>query len=427
VEPYEQQLALGTAIAVGLLIGLEREQAADPAEGRSLIAGIRTYPIVALIGALATMLEPVSMWLPLVALIGVIALVAISYANDLKTSKDHGVTSEVSVIATYLLGALATSRGAVEPMADRLILVAALGVALTFLLSSKRTFHGLAAKISRADFYAIVQFLIVAVVVLPLLPHRGLGPLDAIDPFSVGLMVITIAGLSFLGYLAIRLLGPRRGLLVSAALGGLVSSTAVTVAFSTRAKQDPSLAPMASAAISIASTIMVVRIALLVALVAPALLPGVAIPLGVMLLGALVGGFATSRGKTGEAPPDTGVKNPFELGSAMRFGVAFAIVLLATKAAKIYLGANGLYVAAGLAGTTDVDAITLSTAKLATGDLAAQVAVTAIMIAAITNTIVKTGIAVTLGGKALARRALVAGTLMIGGGLVGLVVGWCVH
>ncbi len=428
MEPYEQQLALGTAIAVGLLVGLEREQSRDPTAERSLIAGIRTYPIVALIGGLATMLQPVSMWLPLIAMVGVIAIVAISYASHLKKTNDHGATTEVSVIATYLLGALATSRGAVEPMADRLILVAALGVALTFLLSAKEWFHHLAAKLSRSDFYAIVQFLIVAVVVLPLLPRRGLGPLEAINPFDVALMVVTIAGLSFLGYVAIRLLGPSRGLLVSAALGGMVSSTAVTVAFSGRAKQDPAQAPMAAAAIGIASSIMVLRIALLVALVAPALLPSMAFPLGGMLLGAVGGALATSRGRTtGESPPETAVKNPFELGSALRFGLAFAAILLASKAAQVYLGASGLYVAAGLAGTTDVDAITLSTAKLATGDLAAPVAVIAILVAAISNTAVKTGIACVLGGKALAPRALIGGAAIIGGGLVGLVAGWSVH
>jgi len=423
VEPYEEHIALGTAVAVGLLIGLEREQT-RPETAARLFAGVRTYPIFALIGGLATMLEPASMWLPLVALAGVIALVAISYAADVRNGGDHGVTTEASVIATYLLGALATSRGAVEPMATRLVLVAALGVAITFLLSSKRWFHSFAARISREDFYATVQFLIVAVIVLPLLPRRELGPLDAINPFDVGLMVVLIAGLSFIGYVAIRLLGPGRGLLASAALGGLVSSTAVTVSFAGRTKQDPHLAPIAAGAIAVASTIMLVRVAILVALVDAALLPVLAIPLAAMAIGALVGGLLTFRRDHATTLDGANLKNPFELGNAIRFGLLFGLILLASKAATVYLGDRGLYAASAIAGTTDVDAITLSTSTLAKGGLDASVAAIAILIAVAVNTGVKTGIAMTLGGTALGRRALVIGGLIVAGGVVGLVASW---
>jgi uncharacterized membrane protein (DUF4010 family) len=424
VEPYEEHIALGTAVAVGLLIGLEREQTRPENATRGLFAGVRTYPIVALIGGLATMLEAASMWLPLIALAGVIALVAISYAADLRDGGDHGVTTEVSVIATYLLGALATSRGAVEPMATRLVLVAALGVAITFLLSSKRWFHSFATRVSREDFYSTVQFLLVAVVVLPLLPRRELGPLDAINPFNVGLMVVMIAGLSFVGYVAIRILGPGRGLLASAALGGLVSSTAVTVSFAGRTKQDPKLAPIAAGAIAVASTIMLVRVAILVTLVDVAILPTLAIPLAAMVIGALVGGLLTFRRDHATTPEAANLKNPFELGNAIRFGLLFGLILLASKAATVYLGDRGLYAASAIAGTTDVDAITLSTATLATGGLDIHVAAFAILIAVAVNTAVKTGLAMSLGGSALGRRALVIGGLIVAGGIVGLVASW---
>ena len=426
VEPYEEHFALGTAVAVGLLIGLEREQTRPEQgeQGASLFAGVRTYPIIALIGGLATMLEAASMWLPLIALAGVIALVAISYANDVKAGRDHGVTTEASVIATYLLGALATSRGAVEPMANRLVLVAALGVAVTFLLSSKRWFHSLAARVSREDFYSTVQFLLVAVVVLPMLPRRDLGPLDAINPFTVGLMVVTIAGLSFVGYVAIRLLGPGRGLLASAALGGLVSSTAVTVSFAGRTKQDAKLAPMAAGAIAVASTIMLIRVAILVAIVDVALLGAVAVPLAAMVAGAIVGGLVTFHRGKGPPPDAVELKNPFALGNAIRFGLLFGVILLASKAATVYLGDRGLYAAAGLAGSTDVDAITLSTAKLAREGLDAQVAAFAILIAVAANTVVKTGLAIGLGGRALGRRATVIGASIIVAGALGLAATW---
>lgn len=410
MEPYETQLALATAMAVGLLVGLEREQT-KAERGGSQIGGVRTYPIVALVGALATLLEPASMWLPLVALGGVITLVAISYAADIKRDADHGMTTEISIVGTYLLGALAASRGVMEPMRDRLLLVAAIGVAMTFLLSSKEWFHSIAAKVTREDFYATVKFLIAAVIALPLLPNRDVGPLDAINPRTLGLMVVTISGLSFLGYVAMKLYGARRGLILGAALGGLVSSTAVTLSFSRRAKETPALAPMAAGAIAIAWTIMLVRVAVLVALIQPALLRSLAPGLGAMLAATLVG-FALTFRRNGGEMPKTDLKNPFELGSAIKVTGVFAIVLLASRAAIEYVGDRGLYLAAGLGGTTDVDAVTVSTAKLATNQIETHVAVVAISIGVAVNTLVKTGLAIGLGGGALGKRVGLIGGLV---------------
>ncbi|HSD87610.1 MAG TPA: DUF4010 domain-containing protein [Kofleriaceae bacterium] len=419
MESFEPHLALLTALAVGLLIGLEREQSKEKTPGASF-AGVRTYPIFAMIGALSTMLAPASYWLPLVALLGVIALVSIHYANDIRHGSQHGVTTEASVLATFLLGALAASHGVIDPLATRLLLVIALGVIVTFLLSSKEWLHGIAGRVSRDDFYATVKFLIAAVIVLPLLPREEMGPLDAINPFSVGLMVVMISGLSFVGYVAMRLLGPGRGLLLSAAVGGLVSSTAVTIAFAGRTKREPSLAPTAAGAIAIASTIMFVRVAVLVALVNVQLLPKLLAPLGGATAGAILGGLLMYRRPTESsvAAGDIGVKNPFELGSALRFGAAFAIILLATKAAKEYFGNQGLYIASLIGGSTDVDAVTLSTAKHAGGEVTATVI--AIILAALSNTIVKSSLAAGIGGFVLGKRALVIGGLIIIGALAGL-------
>jgi uncharacterized membrane protein (DUF4010 family) len=421
VEPYENHLSLATAIAIGLLIGLEREQ--SKAERGGGFAGVRTYPIFALVGALASLLEPVSMWLPLVALLGVFALVAISYSADIRKSPDktdHGVTTEISVIATYLLGSLATSKGVIEPMADRLVMVAGLGVVLTFLLSSKQLFHGFAQRVSRDDLFSTVKFLIVAVIAVPMLPDRDLGPLGAINPRTVGLMVVTIAGLSFIGYVAMRLYGAKRGLLASAALGGLVSSTAVTLSFAGRTKQHPELAPMAAGAITIAWTIMLGRVVVLVAIVDAELLRELAIPLGAMILAALLGLLLVFRRVDGNGSEMT-LKNPFELGSAIKVSLMFALVLLVSKAATVYLGDQGLYLASALAGTTDVDAITVSTAKLARDGLDHSTATLSILIGIAVNTVVKTALAGGIGGEALGKRMAITAALIIGAGLAGLV------
>lgn len=421
MEPYETHLALATAFAVGLLIGLEREQS-RPDRPASSFGGVRTYPIFALIGALATLLEPASMWLPLIALLGVCALVAISYHADVGREGDHGATTEASVIATYLLGALATSKGVIEPMSDRLILVASVGVALTFLLSSKPWFHRIAARMSREDFFSTVKFLIVAVIVLPLLPDRAMGPLGALNPRHLGILVVTISGLSFAGYVAIRLLGARRGLLLGAALGGLVSSTAVTLSFATRTKAEPKLAPVAAGAISAAWAIMLGRVAVLVAIVEPALLRSLAIPLGAMTLAALAGLALTFR-RDGGDPAELELKNPFELGSAIKVTLVFGAVLLASKAATEYLGERGLYLTSALAGTTDVDAATLSSAQLARDGLGKVTATVAILIAIGVNTVVKAALAAGIGGASLGRRMAFVGALILGAGVGGLVAG----
>ncbi|MFN0252344.1 MAG: MgtC/SapB family protein [Kofleriaceae bacterium] len=419
MESYETHLGLAVALAVGLLVGLEREQTM-PERGGPKLGGIRTYPIFALVGALATLLETASMWLPLVSLLGVFGLVALSYRADIERDADHGMTTEISLIGVYLLGSLACARGAIEPVQTRLVLVAAVGVALTFLLSSKEWFHTIAARVSREDFYATVKFLIVAVIALPLLPDRDMGPLEAINPRNVGLMVVTISGLSFLGYVAMKMYGAKRGLLLGAALGGLVSSTATTLSFANRTKQTPALAKIAAGGIAIAWSVMLVRVGVLVVLIAPPLLNTLAIPLGAMTVASLAGTAFAFRGAKGEHA-ELKLTNPFELTAAVKVSLMFAIVLLATKAANAYLGSSGLYIASALGGTTDVDAVTLSTAKLATGTLTLDVATVAITIAIAANTIVKTGLAIGVGGWQLGKRMTIVGVLIILAGAAGLV------
>lgn len=418
MEAYETHLALGIALAVGLLVGMEREQA-RPEHGAGFFGGSRTYPMFALTGAMSTLLAPAIPWLPLVALAGVFALVGISYAADIKAERDFGLTTEISAIATFLLGALAAARGVIEPVQSRMILVAALGVTLTFLLSSKQWFHGLASRISRDDFFAAVKFLIVAVIVLPLLPDVDTGPLDAINPRNLGILVVTLAALSFAGYVGVHWLGTKRGLLLSAALGGLVSSTAVTLSFAGRAKETPAVAPVAAGAIAIAWTIMLARIAVLVAVVDVALLGVVAVPLGAMTGATLLGLLLTFRRTDGE-DAKLELKNPFELGSAIKISLMFGVVLLVTKAAVEYLGPKGLYLASALSGTTDVDAVTVSTARLARGGLEAEVATIAIVLAVVANTIVKTGMASYVGGRALGKRVTITGGLVLLAGAGGL-------
>lgn len=417
LDAYEPFVSIGIALAAGLLIGLEREQSADPEQQRgSFLGGVRTYPLFALLGALSVILgHELTAWLPLLAFGGVLVFIAISFADDVRRERDRGLTTEVSILVTFLLGALATSQGVVEPGSQRVIVVSSLAVVVTFLLSSKPRMQALVARVSRDDLYATLKFLIVAVLVLPLLPNVAMGPLEAINPFNVGLMVVLIASISFVGYLSTRVLGEGRGLAVTAMLGGLVSSTAVTLSFAGRARKDPTLAPMAGVAIVLASTIMFARILVEVAIVHLPLLRLLTLPVLAMAVAGVVASLVlyrrAKRPDTAQAPVT--LSNPFELSTAVRFGLLYAAVLLVSKAAQQYAGPAGMYAAAALAGTTDVDAITLSTAGMARDGLDPRVAITTILIGAISNTIVKASMAAALGGWVIGRPVVIAYGMML--------------
>jgi uncharacterized membrane protein (DUF4010 family) len=424
MESYEPYLSLGMALAAGLLVGLEREQAQTPDYG-SFLGGARTFPLFALLGALAVLVGRTVAWLAPVVFVTVVALVAISYSDDVRKERDRGLTNEAALLVTFLLGALASSQSVIEPLQRRLVVVAALAVAVTFLLGSKPKMSVFLRNFSRDDLFSLLKFLIVAVVVLPLLPDETVGPLGVINPFNVGLMIVLIAGISFAGWVASRLFGKKRGLVAAALIGGLVSSTAVTLSFAGRVKKEAGLARLAAAAIVLASAVMFVRILVEVAVVHAPLVRPLALPLAAMTVAGLGAGLYLYRGRSAAAELEAApLRNPVELASAIRFGLIFAAVLLAAKAAQVYFGPRGIYLAAFAAGTTDVDAITLSTARLAQGGLAPTVAVTTILIGAASNTAVKTGIAFALGSVALGRRVLIAMLVIIAAGALSAALLW---
>ncbi|RME74810.1 MAG: DUF4010 domain-containing protein, partial [Planctomycetota bacterium] len=264
MQRFEPWFSLGLAIAAGLLIGLQRERAApeEPeAAGARTVAGVRTYPIVALLGALAAMLAAAGgPWVVVGGLGAIVALLALAYADDLRRGRDRGLTSEFALVLTYLLGAFAATPGVLEPDRLRPVVVGAIAVFVTWLLSIKRPLHEAVRRLSQRDIHAALQFLALAAIVLPLLPNENLGPYGAFNPFHIGLMVVFVAGIGFLGYVAVRWLGPGRGIGVTGFVGGLVSSTAVTLAFSGRARRERPLSMAFALAILLASTVMVVRV-----------------------------------------------------------------------------------------------------------------------------------------------------------------------
>lgn len=400
-------LRLGTALAVGLMVGLQREFAHRHEQNAraGLFAGARTFTLISLLGATSGLAADL-LQAPFVVLLTLAAIGALlTVAHYIGAQRgDIGLTTEMAGLLTFLIGLLC--------YLDRLVLAAALGVGLTWLLTLKPQTRLLAERISREDVYATLKFGLITVVLLPLLPDRSYGPppLDVLIPRQIWLMVVFISAISFLGYLLTQILGARRGLGLTGLLGGLASSTALTLSMARRSHEWLHLAPTIAAAILLAWAAMVVRLALILAVLAPFLLQATALPLGAsLLLGATYGAFLYQRRLSPLAHPEAPLKNPFELTPAFIFGLLYALILLLANTTQLYLGASGLYASSLIGGAVDSDAVVLSVAQLSRAEtgLPLNIAARAIILATIANAAVKAGMVWTLGAPPLRRPILV--------------------
>ncbi|MCM2310116.1 MAG: MgtC/SapB family protein [Steroidobacteraceae bacterium] len=401
-----------TALLIGALLGIERERHKRE-HGEQAIGGLRTFILFALLGALGGWLTLVleTPWILAAALIASLAPVLAGYVIAARTQPDSlGLTTELAAVAVFLLGAM-TTLGYRE-------LAVGLGVTVAAVLAYKQPLHGLVQRLDRDDVYAGLRLLIATFIVLPLLPDEPIDPWGALRPQSLWMLVLLISTLSLVGYVATRLLGAHRGIPLTGLTGGLVSSTAVTLAFA-RQSRDPAYRHAASALASgilLAWAVMFVRVIIEVLVVNRALLGAVLGPFAAMAASATVAAWYLRR-RAGVAERTAGVPltNPFSLRAATKFAAFFALVLLVVKLVQTYAPGHGVYFVAALAGTTDVDAITLSMAQYARSG-STQVAVQAITVAALTNTVVKTVIAGVLGDARLRRPVLVAAGLVLASG-----------
>jgi uncharacterized membrane protein (DUF4010 family) len=403
-----------TALAIGLLIGLERER--NP----TAKAGLRTFALVALAGAASVTLAQALAAPTIVAVgLGAVALMMIAAYYDPHQADgepDPGTTTIAAVMACYLLGAMAVAG---QP---RLALI--LGILCTALLYFKAELGGAARRLERRDLVSILQFAIVAFVVLPLLPDRGYGPYEALNPRHIWMMVVLISGLSLAGFVALRLVGGQHGAMLLGAFGGMVSTTATTLAYSRQARASEGADGLASIVIVTANLVLILRLAVIGAVVAPAVLPVLA---PVLALALAAGGAAFAIGlRRGGARRELvapSVGNPVELGSALGFALFYAAVLLLVAWLGDVAGTKGVYTVALASGLGDVDAITLSSLRLqALGSLSSAQAVTAIVIAVAANAAVKLAIVRVAGGKALLRRCLPAMAATAAGAGLGIVL-----
>ncbi len=407
--------SMAVATLIGALIGLEREYT-HQIKGEKGFAGLRTFMFYALLGNLSAWLTKILSppMLPL-AFAALAILVGVTYLRgSMMEWTDRGMTTEVAALVTFLLGALVA--------AGRTEAAVACGVIVAVLLSVKPALLRWVERITTEDIYTTLKFAVITFVVLPILPNRYYGPLQAFNPHEVWIMVVLISGVSFLGYVAYKLYGPERGIALSGLLGGLASSTAVALSFGRRSKDNPALAKSCAMAITMASTVMVARIAVLVAVVQPALFRFLWIPLTALGISGIATSFWLWRGSRHDTAIEGGleIRNPFRLSTVVGFGVAFAVVLFLVKAAGRFLPVTGTPMVAAISGLTQVDAITLSVAKLTGPSLPANLAVGAILIAALSNTASKALIGITVGHRKIRRPLLTALGIVFVSGLATL-------
>lgn len=347
---FDTAWQFGAALGLGILLGLERERTRG--EQRAF-AGVRTFALVALLGAISVYAgeQLQHSWIVGLVFLAVTALVVAAYHAAARDG-DIGATTEVSVLITFFVGALCAR--------DQVPIAAAVAVAAMLLLALKGWLHHLAKRIEPSDVEATLKFAIITVIVLPLVPNANYGPagLEVINPYKTWLMVVLIAGLNFAGYILVKVLGREHGLGITGLLGGLVSSTAVTLSFSQRSRAEADLAPLLALAILLAWTVMFFRVVVEVAVVNLTLAKELV--LGMVLMGTVSLGICYLLWRRGHSRKKAQVEsgnNPFELGEAIKFGGLFAVVIFVSSASRAYFGDTGLYLAGALAGLTDVDAI----------------------------------------------------------------------
>jgi len=403
----------GMAVALGLMMGLERERSgfersreglgeaplrreSDRQEALHGSLGARTFALLTLLGWIAVKVGGDRQALPIAVMAFAALMIGLFYFETSTT--DRGLTTEIAALAAPLLGMLLTK--------DALLAVA-LAVIVTLLLLSKPWIRAWIPRLHREDMTAAMQLLIVFAILLPLLPARTLDPWGVLSPRKVGWMVALIAAVDFLGYALNRVLGSRRGALMTGLVGGLMSSTVVTVTMSRQAREDATLRGAGQVAVLLACAVMGLRVAILAGVVGgPALAGPLLLPMSAMVLVLVAASVwiyrAEANGMGGEEVP---MSNPFHLKRATGWGLALATVLLASAAARAWFGDQGLMVAAGLSGLADVDPITLAVSSQARDvGLPAATAVLAIILAIGSNTFAKATFAWISGGRAFGVR-----------------------
>ncbi|TWU38816.1 MgtC family protein [Novipirellula aureliae] len=404
METYQ---ALAISLGLGLLVGLQRQW------NDSDIAGIRTFPLIAMLGTLSTLPGNQVGWMSAAGILAIAVLLAIANLAKIRSGAfDSGMTTEVAALLMFAVGC-ALGVGVTGPA------IVTAGVAAV-LLHWKKRLHGVVSSMTDKDFRAVMNLALIGLIVLPILPDKTYGPYDVLNPYGIWRMVVLIVGISMAAYVAYKFLGAKVGAILGGVLGGLISSTATTVSYARQTKDSPNISVVAALVILIASTIVNVRVLVEIGVVAPSLLKVAFLPMTAMLLLMVVECLVLYLPVRKQETLPQDHDNPARLRPAIIFGFLYALVLFIVAAAKDIFGDDALYWIAGISGLTDVDAITLSTAKMFNEDrVGAEMAWRVILIATMSNLVFKAGAVAVLGSRRLAFYVAVAfGIALAGGGLL---------
>jgi uncharacterized membrane protein (DUF4010 family) len=421
------------AILLGALMGLERAFATRIDDSDvDILGGIRTFSLISLFGCIAAFLnENYQSGILFVSFIGVLVLAGISYFISFSKHNERGITTEISLLICFTIGVMV--------QLSHYITATFIAIFVTFILYLKEPMRKLIKRVESEDIRAVLQFAIITFVVLPILDPEyayylrdvgglgwlsdapGLIDVEVINPHTVWLMVVLISGIGFTGYLAIKILGSRKGIGLTGFLGGLVSSTATTMTFSKRSRDEVALSLPFSLGILLACTTMFPRILVEVLIVNSSLLPSLSVTMGCMAASGLAVCFFIWKKTEGATSDEVPLKNPFNIMPAVKFGLLYAIIVFVARVMEVVAGDSGIYIVSVLSGLTDVDAITLTMSQISRQDSSKLTQATvAITLAAFSNTILKAGMAYVLGSRELRRIILVGFAIILIAGFAGL-------
>lgn len=391
INEFTESYILGILISmgIGLIIGLEREF--DRLKGQGF-AGIRTFPIVAILGfTMENLTDKFTVWLLIIGLAAFILFLAVNHIHQKQDEYSQGLTTNLALIATFILGTMVSAEYYRDAVATAVIIVT--------LLSLKTRFRSVISNITSEELFAFIKFSIIALLILPFLPNNNYGPNDLLNPFEIGSIVVIVSFLNFIGYFLVKFVGSKRGILLTAILGGLISSTAVAWSYASRSVESPELSKKYAAGIVIASGIMFPRLSLLVYIFNSSLLTYLALPFSLLTLICLVVSLILIQRDSKETDTNIKLGNPLNILSALGFGAIYIVILFAVFYSNQFFGESGLYYSALISGLADTDAITISMAKFSLDSEKLRTASSVVIAAVLSNMLVKLGISVFKGSK----------------------------
>jgi uncharacterized membrane protein (DUF4010 family) len=410
---------MAVAAGIGFSIGLEREYSSRDAQGGHHNAGIRTFIFITLLGFFSALLSLTwGVWLFVAGFFGVVVLTGLSYQVSSKQGKT-GITTEFTALLAYLIGGTLLL-GYIE-------IALVMAVFILVMLSLKLQIREVMGQVTREELYAVIQFIVVLLLIFPFPPNRTIGPYNVFNPRELGWVIVIISGIGLGGYLLSRILGTRKGILYAGLLGGIVSSTMLTWIYSDKSKKMPVFTHACVTAIATASSLMVIRVFVWVVLFKGELVYKMIIPLAIMTLAGLISAFYYYRKsiRVQDLEHETKLGKPLDWQQSLIFAIFYTGVIFLVSYANNEYGSLGVYVSTAIASLTDVDVIAISVSKLAGKTLSYQTAMNAILLVAISNSVVKWAIALWNGSRQFRKEiSWVFGVMVVSGCLGFLILHW---